>query len=70
MGYVNLTSSQSAFYFSWAGLSKDFMKKKLTLSLNAVYLPKSHILVTTKGIDSQSGVEMEINITLEMITLN
>ena len=54
---INLQGSQSAFYFSWAGLSKDFMKKKLTLSLNSVYLPKPHILVTTKGIDSQSGAE-------------
>ena len=54
---INLQGTQSAFYFSWAGLSKDFMHKKLTLSLNAVYLPKPQIIVTTKGIDSQSGAE-------------
>jgi len=54
---INLQGSQSAFYYSWAGFSKDLMKKKLTLSLNAVYLPQSHIYVTTKGIDSQSDLE-------------
>jgi len=53
---VNLQGSQSSFFFSYSSLSKDFMKKKLTLSANMVYLPKSHIIITTKGVDSKSNM--------------
>lgn len=52
---VNLQGSQSAFYFSYAAFSKDFLKKRLNVSLSGVYLPQSHIVVTTKGINSTTG---------------
>lgn len=52
---VNLQGSQSAFYFSYMALSKDFLKKRLNVSLSGIYLPKSHIIITTKGINSATG---------------
>lgn len=52
---VNLQGSQSAFYFSYMALSKDFLKKRFNVSVSGVYLPKSHIIVTTKGINSTTG---------------
>lgn len=52
---VNLQGSQSEFYFSYGALSKDFLKKKLNVSLVAVYLPKSHIIIKTNGINSETG---------------
>lgn len=48
---VNLQGSQSAFFFSYVALSKDFMKKRLNVSVSGVYLPKSHIIIDTKGTD-------------------
>lgn len=52
---VTLQGSQSAFYFSYIALSKDFLKKRLSVSLSGVYLPKSHIIITTKGVNSTTG---------------
>jgi outer membrane receptor protein involved in Fe transport len=52
---ITLQGSQSAFYFSYMALSKDFLKKRLNVSLSGVYLPKSHIIITTKGINSSTG---------------
>ncbi|MDD3079423.1 MAG: TonB-dependent receptor [Paludibacter sp.] len=52
---VNLQGSQSAFYFSYGAFSKDFLQKRLNVSLVAVYLPKSHINVTTTGLNSSTG---------------
>ena len=52
---VNLQGSQSAFYFSYMAISKDFMKKRLNVSLSGVYLPQPHIIITTKGINSSTG---------------
>lgn len=48
---VNLQGSQSAFFFSYAALSKGFLDKRLNVSVSAVYLPKSHIIIDTKGTD-------------------
>jgi len=50
-----LQGSQSAFYFSYMAISKDFLKKRLNVSLSGVYLPHSHIIITTKGINSTTG---------------
>jgi hypothetical protein len=52
---VTLQGSQSAFYFSYIALSKDFLKKRLSVSLSGVYLPKSHINITTKGVNATTG---------------
>ena len=49
---VQLQGSQSAFYFSYAALSKDFLKKRLNVSVSGVYLPKPEIIMTTNGINS------------------
>jgi outer membrane receptor protein involved in Fe transport len=46
---INLQGSQSAFYFSYMALSKDFLKKRLNVSLSGVFLPKPHIILTTNG---------------------
>ena len=54
---VNLQGSQSAFFFSYLALSKDMMKKRLNFSLSGVLLPKSHIIITTKGINSTTDAE-------------
>lgn len=53
---VNLQGGQSDFYFSYMALSKDFLNKKLTVSMSGVYLPKSHIIITTNGMVNSSGV--------------
>ncbi len=52
---ITLQGSQSAFYFSYMALSKDFLKKRLNVSLSGVYLPNSHIVITTKGVDANTG---------------
>ena len=52
---INLQGSQSAFYFSYMALSKDFLKKRLNVSISGVYLPQSHIKIKTTGIDSETG---------------
>jgi len=49
-------------------LSKEFLKKKLNVSISGVYLPVSHIIVTTKGMDSKTGVltfdqKTDVNLT-------
>lgn len=49
---VNLQGSQSAFYFSYMAISKEFLKKRLNVSLSGVYLPQPHIIITTRGINS------------------
>lgn len=49
---VTLQGKQSEFYFSYLSLSKDMLKKRLNISLTGIYLPKSHIIITTKGTDS------------------
>lgn len=46
---ITLQGSQSAFYFSYMALSKDFLKKRLNVSASGVYLPKPHIVITTNG---------------------
>ncbi|WP_298940413.1 outer membrane beta-barrel family protein, partial [uncultured Dysgonomonas sp.] len=48
---VNLQGSQSSFFFSYVALSKDFFQKRLSVSVSGVYLPKSHIIIDTKGTD-------------------
>jgi len=55
LAQINLQGGQSAFYFSYMALSKEFLKKKLTVSVSGVYLPVSHIIITTKGLDSTTG---------------
>ncbi|MBP1677242.1 MAG: putative TonB-dependent receptor [Bacteroidetes bacterium] len=52
---ITLQGSQSAFYFTYMALSKEFLKKRLTVALSAVYLPESHIILTTKGVNSTTG---------------
>ena len=52
---VNLQGSQSAFFFSYMALSKDFFKKRLNVSVSGVYLPKSHIIIKTTGMTSGSS---------------
>ncbi len=52
---ITLQGSQSAFYFSYMAISKDFLKKRLNVSLSGVYLPNSHIVITTKGVDAKTG---------------
>lgn len=54
---VNLQGSQSAFYFSYAALSKEMMKKRLNLSLSAVYFPKPEINISTIAYNSTTGVK-------------
>ncbi|MBB3186166.1 TonB-dependent receptor domain-containing protein [Microbacter margulisiae] len=44
---VNLQGSQSSFLFSYMALSKDLLKKRLTLSLVGIALPKQHIYLNT-----------------------
>lgn len=53
---INLQGSQSAFYYSYMAISKDFLKKRLNVSLVGIYLPKSHIYITTKGVNSATNV--------------
>jgi len=52
---VNLQGSQSSFFYSYLALSKDLLKKRLTLSMSGVLLPKQHIIITGKGYDSTTG---------------
>jgi outer membrane receptor protein involved in Fe transport len=52
---INLQGSQSAFYFSYAAISKAMLKKRLNMSLSAVYLPVPHIILNTKGINPVTG---------------
>lgn len=52
---INLQGGQSAFYFSYAALSKDFLQKRLNVSVSGVYLPIPHIYLTTKGINTLTG---------------
>ena len=54
---ITLQGGQSAFYFSYMALSKEFLKKRLTVSVSGVYLPLSHIYITTKGVDANTGVK-------------
>jgi outer membrane receptor protein involved in Fe transport len=65
---ITLQGGQSAFYFSYMALSKEFLKKKLTVSVSGVYLPVSHIVITTKGMDSTTGTltfdqKTDVNLT-------
>lgn len=62
---VNLQGKQSSFFFSYAALSKDFMKKKLTVSMSAVYLPKSHIIIDTKGSNFTQRTDVHLTQTAE-----
>ena len=67
---VNLQGSQSAFYFSYAAISKEMLKKRLTLSLSAVYLPKPQITITTIAYNSttqQKTFEQTTNVHLAAI---
>jgi len=52
---INLQGSQSAFYFSYAAISKAMLKKRLNLSLSAVYLPVPHIILNTRGVNPTTG---------------
>jgi outer membrane receptor protein involved in Fe transport len=82
---INLQGSQSAFYYSYFALTKDFMKKRLNVSLVGIYLPQSHIYVTTEGVNSETGIvtfdqntdvhitnptEFRINISYRLGSLN
>lgn len=49
---ITLQGSQSAFYFSYMALSKEMLKKRLTVSVSGVYLPVSHIIIKTKGLST------------------
>lgn len=55
MPQINLQGSQSAFYFSYMALSKEMLKKRLNVSLSGVYLPVSHIIIKTKGVNGTTG---------------
>lgn len=68
---IQLQGSQSAFYFSYAALSKDFLKKRLNVSVSGVYLPKPEIIMTTNGINSttrQPTFSQRTTVQLERIT--
>lgn len=52
---LSLQGSQSAFYFSYGALSKDFLKKKLNVSISGVYLPVSRIQITTEAKNTATG---------------
>ena len=55
LAQINLQGSQSGFMFSYMALSKDFFKKRLNVSLSGVYLPFPKIVLTTNGVDSNTG---------------
>ena len=68
---VQLQGSQSAFYFSYAALSKDFLKKRLNVSVSGVYLPKPEIIMTSKGVNSTNQLptfEQRTHVQLARIT--
>lgn len=68
---VKLQGTQSAFYFSYAAVSKDFLKKRLNVSLSGVYLPKPEIIMTSRGINSttqQLEFEQRTDVQLARIT--
>jgi len=52
---INLQGSQSAFYFSYMAITKEFFKKRLSLSLSGVYLPLSHIKLYTTGMNGTNN---------------
>ena len=54
---ITLQGGQSAFYFSYGALSKEFFKKRLNVSLSGVYLPLSHIYITTNGVNKTTGLK-------------
>jgi len=54
---ITLQGGQSAFYFSYGALSKEFFKKRLNVSLSGVYLPLSHIYITTNGVNKTTGAK-------------
>lgn len=65
---ITLQGSQSAFYFSYMALSKEMLKKRLTVSISGVYLPVSHIIITTKGVNGITGAltfdqKTDVNLT-------
>jgi outer membrane receptor protein involved in Fe transport len=55
LAQINLQGSQSGFMFSYLALSKDFLQKRLNVSLSGVYLPFPKIVLTTNGVDSNTG---------------
>jgi outer membrane receptor protein involved in Fe transport len=82
---ITLQGSQSAFYFTYGALSKEFLKKRLNVSVSGVYLPVSHIIINTKGINSTTGAltfdqktdvfltkntELRLNISYRMGNMN
>jgi outer membrane receptor protein involved in Fe transport len=53
---IMLQGTQSAFYFSYMAITKEFFKKRLSLSLSGVYLPLSHIYLSTNGTNIVNGL--------------
>lgn len=54
---ITLQGGQSAFYFSYGALSKEFFKKRLNVSLSGIYLPVSHIVITTNAVNKTTGAK-------------
>jgi len=75
---VNLQGSQSSFFFSYMAISKDLLKKHLTLSLVGVVLPKQHIYINTHAtyFDQHTDVhiyppcELRFNVSYRIGSLN
>jgi outer membrane receptor protein involved in Fe transport len=75
---VNLQGSQSAFFFSYMAFSKDLLKKRLTLSLVGIALPKQHIYINTNAtyFDQETNVyiyppcELRFNVSYRIGSLN
>ncbi len=57
---VNLQGSQSSFFFSYMAFSKDLLKKRLTLSLVGVALPKQHIYINTHATYFDQNTDVHI----------
>lgn len=57
---VSLQGSQSSFFFSYMAFSKDLLKKRLTLSLVGVALPKQHIYLNTNATYFNQNTDVHI----------
>ena len=70
LSQINLQGSQSGFMFSYMAVSKDFLQKRLNVSLSGVYLPFPQIVLTTKGEDIGNGIPTFEQRTVVDITKN
>jgi outer membrane cobalamin receptor len=52
---LTLQGSRTGFMFSYAAISKDFLKKRLNASLSGVVLPKPELVATTTGTHRNTG---------------